>query len=1042
MPSDRDRLSYDGRQKYRSVVAQQGRVTVPADFNEAQEIAGEESREELLDIVGRVGTPDNGYEISFSNPSPSFDFQVGKGTMYVGGLRVEAGANFTYLKQSDFLDVTFTGTPAREYVFLELEEREISAVEDPFLREVALGGPDTTQRTRLLQRVRRAATNGETCAEALKAQIAVWAAQGWTFDPATMQLISAARLKVGFDTSGPPPGPCEPAASGGYLGAENQLIRVRISGAGKFVWGFDNASFLYRVDVVDSQTVKLPAPPVDPFHYPRVGQAVELLRSEAKLANGEYVANGQGTVVTLVEAYNPDAQTLTLPAGAIAAAQAAGPTPRLFLRVWEAEEDYVSGTAVKLGDTGLTVTITSPAGMHTGDFWVFAARPSTPVELYQNRYTQAPQPPEGPRIWVCPLAVIEWTRNVGEVLEDCRRPFLPLTDLVHRGIRVIRVTTPSANAPGGVDLENDTLIPAERFLGGIDVECDQPVAPGTAKRPTCFATIELPLTGATTGSALYQELTLAAVVQTNGRVIQWRPSAAAAAFLRQLAELPSQEQGYLVRLVLKGNYIWKDKFADVFLDGETFGVRRGGAANTSLRLPSGDLRRGGDFLLWFFMAAPVRLPLQLVASAQPLTIRAEGLTEVVGDIVIQATGGQPTAAGQAVTLVNISVALTTTVTSARFNTEPSPLVDAVLLIDDPTTLNPAKLTDPAVPVPGNGVGLDFAGGGAPNIILGRRQGANIVVFLGVPLDAPGTNAQRVFRIRNIRVRPQGSIAAGGQVMASVSIQNLPAGTGLNNPTVNVAFVQNASNETVRRADGNAGVFTYQANQGVNVPFFRSPANAPDTNVNLQFQELFASAFRVKGAGTTQPGAVVTEQESVYTPGVGGFQVGVATNGTQFRAQFSGLPQGVRLFVTTRDVPPGGVSPTDPNSPKMNAVLLTSEAGGPATPPPPAGVPPGIGKTKDTNVPIAEVPVVSGTGVAVWEWVSTAAGGTNVQSVVFGVVIAAAPAQLPGPATARVNLGLAPASTVADSAPFGTPVPRFADAGTSADLFTITVNIPG
>ena len=74
MGSDRARNSYYERQQYRSVVMQQGRVTLEADWNEAQTIAGEELRRETLDIVGPAGTPDNGYAISFPTGLPPFDF--------------------------------------------------------------------------------------------------------------------------------------------------------------------------------------------------------------------------------------------------------------------------------------------------------------------------------------------------------------------------------------------------------------------------------------------------------------------------------------------------------------------------------------------------------------------------------------------------------------------------------------------------------------------------------------------------------------------------------------------------------------------------------------------------------------------------------------------------------------------------------------------------------------------------------------------------------------------------------------------------------
>ncbi len=104
MGSDRARISYDERQQYRSVVMQQGRVTLEADWNESQAIAGEEAREETLDIVGTAGTPDNGYAVSFSAALPAFDFEVEAGTMYVGGMRASLPAPVQYSTQSDWLD--------------------------------------------------------------------------------------------------------------------------------------------------------------------------------------------------------------------------------------------------------------------------------------------------------------------------------------------------------------------------------------------------------------------------------------------------------------------------------------------------------------------------------------------------------------------------------------------------------------------------------------------------------------------------------------------------------------------------------------------------------------------------------------------------------------------------------------------------------------------------------------------------------------------------------------------------------------------------
>ena len=64
MAGDYARVSYDPRRKWRGLTAQQGRVTVEADWNEAAAIVREHDRQLTLDVVGPVGTPDQGYAVT------------------------------------------------------------------------------------------------------------------------------------------------------------------------------------------------------------------------------------------------------------------------------------------------------------------------------------------------------------------------------------------------------------------------------------------------------------------------------------------------------------------------------------------------------------------------------------------------------------------------------------------------------------------------------------------------------------------------------------------------------------------------------------------------------------------------------------------------------------------------------------------------------------------------------------------------------------------------------------------------------------------
>ncbi len=440
MGSDRARVSFDPSRHWRRVIAQQGRVSLEADLNEASDIEADIGRLTALDVVGPFGTPDGGFGVTAvprtDGPAGSTpgDLTIGAGTLYLGGERLSLDNAVTYSAQPDWLDhsgdplYSAPAVPAdtgNELVYLLATEQEVSAVEDPALADVALGGPDTAQRLRILQRVARTPTGSAVCSDAWTQLGAAWEAQGCAFDPATMELASTTRLLVTFPSEPAAPTPCQPVATGGYVGAENQLYRVVVTdvanGVPTIVWGPDDASFLYRVTAATydatttTTTVTLASKPVDSFHWPQKGQVVELLRDAAELTSTDYIASAAGYVTPLSANYDADRNTLALqgepPPGYLDAS-----TPQLYVRVWQGMETAPSGVATPLGDTGVAVTLTSPGGVfHAGDFWRFALRPIKPSLVYPARYLESAQPPDGPRTWAGPLAVVAWAGGVPAV---------------------------------------------------------------------------------------------------------------------------------------------------------------------------------------------------------------------------------------------------------------------------------------------------------------------------------------------------------------------------------------------------------------------------------------------------------------------------------------------------------------------------------------------------------------------------------------------------------------------------------------------------
>jgi Family of unknown function (DUF6519) len=452
MGSDRARETYDETKQYRRVVQQQGRVVLEADTNEAQEIFAEEARRVVLDLVGPSGVPagGDGYAIGVSSaatppagtgsgttPAPNPDVTIGQGTFYLGGFRIHQGvADLTYATQSghDWVD----GPPAAptgnlELVYLRLCEHEVSAVEDSTLLDPALGGPDTAQRVRLVRRVARYALpssfEGDPAAafDELRAQ---WAGQGIVVDTADMRLARNARLEMSFGDNG-------------YLGPDNQMIRVQIAKPAasatpptEVLWAYDDASALYLVDTSSSSatdltknTLQITPLPVDAAHQPLAGQCVEILLAAASLGAGDFAAAKCGYVTTVTSA-DPGAGTIVVAALPPEATTTVGP---LFVRVWESCLPFTAGASLSLldragNDTGIGVTLssttTAPDGPVPGDYWAFAVRAATPTDVYPARYFAGPQPPDGPREWAGPLAVIDWT---SQSPVDGRPPFGNMT---------------------------------------------------------------------------------------------------------------------------------------------------------------------------------------------------------------------------------------------------------------------------------------------------------------------------------------------------------------------------------------------------------------------------------------------------------------------------------------------------------------------------------------------------------------------------------------------------------------------------------------
>ena len=450
MSSDISRQRFNPRNNFSSVLMQQGRVQLDADWNEWNEILDRRWRSETIDIIGRGVVPletPNGFEIQISGGT----LTIGRGRIYVDGLQAEnhGGGALEFdpvLGESRGVDpVPYdeqpyfpNATPLPEaggpfLVYLDVWERELTAIEDPDLREVALGGPDTTTRLQTAWQVRLLADRGSnlTCSTPDE-QI-----EGWLdiIRPSGGRLTTAA---VGVATED---NPCLVPPSGGYRGLENRTYRVEIhdaggAGAATFKWSRDNASVATNISRIEGGTVLTVDRAVwDSVRRFSPGQWVEITDDWRELSGAPGEIRRIATVVDASRTITLD-DPLTAGLFPVNGQNLTDPDRHTRIKRWDqaglvrdsAGATYIdldapgstglipippAGTSLILED-GVQVTFTVATGggeFRAGDYWVFAARTAdASVEVLDEA------PPRGVHHHYCRLAVVTFPNSV----TDCR----------------------------------------------------------------------------------------------------------------------------------------------------------------------------------------------------------------------------------------------------------------------------------------------------------------------------------------------------------------------------------------------------------------------------------------------------------------------------------------------------------------------------------------------------------------------------------------------------------------------------------------------
>jgi len=380
-----------------------------------------------------------------------------------------------------------------------------------------------------------------------------------------------------------------------------------------------------------------------------------------------------------------------------------------------------------------------------------------------------------------------------------------------------------------------------------------------------------------------------------------------------------------------------------------------------------------DFRKWLLALAVVGLLLGIGSSSAnaqtstftcsattgvPNIIRSEGLTELLGDLVLNCTGGTFTPAGQAIPLQNVQISINTNITSRIVG--PPSVSEALLMIDEPfpsvapipatSTPNPGQTvgqlgcladnnTNCAIVSVGAGVGSAGSYNGTAghfNIFQGVQNGVNAIAWTGVPIDAPCTAGTRVIRITNIRanafqlgvsstlVPTQISMIIGVNGSQTISILQPGGGNVVGQVTPGLLQPPSVVTNNLSPIGPTPGPASYQQCNDVNTFLLTPPGlTTTDNGISVSATEGFAYSFKPQSysqilaalaGGTYLPPGTPSFQnipgftyksESGFIPQnaalagltstVSGEQIGVADHGTQLQFTVSGVSSGVTLY---------------------------------------------------------------------------------------------------------------------------------------------------
>ncbi len=412
-----------------NVLIQQGRVNLDSDWNEQSQINTYRSEAAYADIIGESGAPliNAGFKIEPVIISPlasplEGDLSISKGHYYVDGILCENNfENLTFESQPDLPYASLPTIEGNYLFYLDVWLRHITANEDSTLREVALGGPDTATRTKVVWQVKWSPITAFNCDDA-------------SLPPETN--LSTGALSAKSEVVKDSGDPCGITSSGGYRGLQNQLYRVEIHTPGTdrtqatFKWSRDNGSVLVKCsgqDINDKNNLIVASTGRDDLLGFKSGNWIEIINDDNDLLNTPGILAqllpSTGNILTI------DPASIKDPNSSGANSVIIDSTKNTRIRRWDSEAAIQLNTddTWKPLEDGVEVNF-NEGTFKTGDYWLIPARTAIAIKDVVWPFIDA-QLPQGNTHHYAKLAVASYDlANGWSILSDCRNLFPSLTE--------------------------------------------------------------------------------------------------------------------------------------------------------------------------------------------------------------------------------------------------------------------------------------------------------------------------------------------------------------------------------------------------------------------------------------------------------------------------------------------------------------------------------------------------------------------------------------------------------------------------------------